>query len=125
SANGGTSLELPLAGWYQPTSLTLAVTLGQVSMATVDELVRRILHTMFAFGLFDREPLTNDDGLIDQAAHAAVAREVEIGAIALLKNAPGPGNVPVLPLDTSGIDSIAVIGTDADTFLTGGGSGDV
>jgi len=125
SANGGTSLELPQAGWYQPTSLTLAVTAGQVSMATIDELVRRILRTMFAFGIFDREPLTNDDGLIDQVGHAAVAQEVEEGAITLLKNGPGPGGSPVLPLDASSLSSIAVIGADADAFITGGGSGDV
>jgi beta-glucosidase len=124
SANGGTSLELPQAGWYQPTSLALAVTLGQVGMATIDELVRRILRTMFAFGLFDREPFTNDDGLIDQAGHAEVARQAEEGAITLLKNAAGTGGTPVLPLDASSLSSIAIIGADADTFITGGGSGD-
>jgi beta-glucosidase len=125
AANGGTALELPQAFWYSPTNLGLAVLADQVSRATIDAHVRRVLRTMFAFGLFDRLPLVNDDRQIDQEAHATVAREVEEAAITLLKNAPAQNGAPLLPLDASGLRSIALIGADAEHFITGGGSGAV
>jgi beta-glucosidase len=104
---------------YDPAAVAAAVALGQVDTATIDEHVRRILRTMFAYGLFDRAAYSNDDSQIDQQAHANTAQDVEQSAITLLENRG------VLPLDASRLKSIAVIGPYADRFVTGGGSGNV
>ncbi len=120
SALNGLELELPFQFFYAPPVLTLAVTGGLIPAAVIDEHIHRILRTMFRFGLFDRPAYPVDDALIDQAAHAAVADEVESAAIVLLKNAGG-----LLPLDAGAIHSIAVIGADADAYKSGGGSSNV
>lgn len=120
AANNGTDLEMPYRWWYHPAQLALAVDSGRVSIETIDDHVRRILRTMFAFGVFDREayPL---DGAIDFGAHAAAARAIEADGIVLLENDP-LGGAPLLPLDTTTVSSIALIGPEADAYVHGGGS---
>ena len=86
SANNGLELEMPTGGWYSRTSLTAAVATGQVAPATIDLHVRRILRTMFAYGMFDRDAYRYDDNAIDQQGHGQVAREVEEAALTLMKN---------------------------------------
>jgi beta-glucosidase len=120
SANNGLELELPQGGWYSPTSLSTAVATGQVAPSTIDLHVRRILRTMFAYGMFDRDAYRYDDNAIDKQGHGALAREVEEGAITLLKNAGG-----ALPLDAARTKKIALIGSDAVTYKHGGGSSSV
>ena len=117
SANNGLELELPQGGWYSPPTLTAAVATGQVAPATIDLHVRRILRTMFAYGMFDRAAYSYDDNAIDKEGHGQVAREVEENAITLLRNDRG-----ALPIDTAKTKSIALIGSDADAYKKGGGS---
>ena len=105
---------------YGSIAVNLALATGQATVAQVDLHVRRILRTMFAFGLFDRPPPTNVDTRIDHAGHAAVARRVEEAGITLLRNPHG-----LLPLHRAGLRRVAVIGADATQFVTGGGSGNV
>src|SRR5205807_485315 len=92
---------------------------NQVSTETLDDHARRLLRTLFSFGFFDRDAYRNDDAQIDKAAHADDAQRIEESAITLLKNKGA------LPLDAGKLHSIAVIGPDADKFVTGGGSGNV
>ncbi len=103
---------------YAPALIRLALATGAVSRATVDEHVRRILRTFFAFGVFDRAAYADDASRIDKPAHRRVAREVGSRAITLLKNDG------VLPL-RNGVRHIAVIGPYADSVPVGGGSGSV
>src|SRR3954470_19545483 len=103
---------------YDPNEVKLALATQQVSTDTIDEHVRRILRTAFAFGFFDRPAFKDDDKQIDKAAHAKTAQEVEEQAITLLTNKGA------LPLDASKLKTIAVIG-EATKFKTGGGSGNV
>ncbi len=103
---------------YQPQLIQLALLTGQVSRATLDAHVRRILRTLFAFGVFDRPGYVNDDSQINVAADQRTAEQIEERAITLLKNDG------VLPL-RKGIKRIAVIGPYANRFVTGGGSGQV
>src|ERR1043166_10082050 len=79
---------------YSPPEVELALAASLASPATVDEHVRRILRTLFAYGAFDRDAYPYDDTLIDKVGHAAVAAEVEEAAITLLQN-----DGRVLPLD--------------------------
>jgi beta-glucosidase len=117
SANNGLELELPIGGWYAQPSLTTAVATGQVAPSTIDLHVRRILRTMFAYGMFDRDAYRYDDNAIDKQAHGTVAREAEESAITLLRNDGG-----ALPIDLGRTKSIALIGADANAYKNGGGS---
>jgi beta-glucosidase len=103
---------------YQPQLIQAALATGQVSRATLDFHVRRILRTLFAYGVFDRGGYANDDGQINVGADQQTAQQIEERAVTLLKNDG------ILPL-RSGIKRIAVIGPYANRFVTGGGSGGV
>lgn len=90
--------------------LTAAVATGKVPMSVLDDMVRRILRSMFAVGLFDHpvaaEPgayATNADTPADQQVALSAA---EAGTV-LLRNRNGV--LPLGPADRT----IALIGTDA------------
>lgn len=98
--------------------LKKAVENGKVPMSRLDDMVHRILRTMFAFGVIDNPPVIKP---IDAEAGAAVAQRVEEQGAVLLKNAANE-----LPLRASSLKSIAVIGSHADVgVLSGGGSAQV
>jgi beta-glucosidase len=114
-----------LAGLDQemPTGINLstlkaAVENGEVPVSRLNDMVHRILRTMFACGVIDHPPVVKP---IDFPADAAVAERVEEQGAVLLKNAEGQ-----LPLQASILHSIAVIGSHADVgVLSGGGSSQV
>jgi beta-glucosidase len=116
SASAGLDQEMPDDRYYGK-ALETAVIDGQVSMATLDEHVRRILITMFRHGLFDRRQPGNWDSNVRSPEHDTFSRRVAEQGTVLLKN---DGNL--LPL--SGVTSIAVIGADGGTKpqVEGGGS---
>ena len=116
SANNGAEIEMPIAVFYQPLLLQLAVISGLVPEQTIDVRVGNILRTLFRFGFFDRPDFPDDSSLIDVAAHAEVAREVAEQGTVLLKNNG------LLPLRVAMLRSIAIIGTPADTYHNVGGS---
>ncbi len=103
---------------YAPALIRAALAAGLVSEETLDEHVRLMLRTFFAFGVFDRAGYVDDASRIDRRGHQLVAGAVEERAITLLRNEG------VLPL-RKGVKKIAVIGPYADRFVTGGGSGTV
>ena len=99
-------------------ALPAAVAAGQVSMATINEAVTRILTEMFRFGLFNHQPTGTERTNASTPAHIAFAQlDSEEGTV-LLKNA-----AHVLPL-TPAVSSVAVIGADGSTRpeTAGGGS---
>src|SRR3954453_20961380 len=53
AANGGTDMELPYHQFYDQRLLEAAVASGQVSRATIDDHVARIVRTMIRFGVLD------------------------------------------------------------------------
>jgi beta-glucosidase len=120
SANAGLTVEMP-GGYYYADYLVQAVQDGQVTQATVDTMVSRVLTQMFRFGLFDKAPSGSTGAIVTAPAHAQVAlRGIEEGTV-LLKNSG------LLPLSTATTHSLAVIGQDAGpgTQTIGGGSGTV
>jgi beta-glucosidase len=119
SLNNGLDFE-PWPGFaYSPPAVDAALATNLSSPATVDDHVRRILRTLFAYGFFDRPAFRDDDAQIDKPAHARVAERIEESAITLLRNDGA------LPLRAARLKSVAVIGRQASTFVTGGGSGAV
>ena len=116
-ANGGLDMEMPKAVYMTREKLLPLIKSGQVTVATIDDKVRRILRTAIQFGWLDREQLDltisryNREG--DQVALDA-ARE---GAV-LLKN---DGNL--LPLKHDADISVLVVGPNAYPAVpVGGGS---
>jgi beta-glucosidase len=117
AANSGLDLEMPSAKFMNREKLLPAIQQGQVSVATIDDKVRRILRVAIQFGWLDHEQTDlaisryNREG--DQVALQA-ARE---GAV-LLKN---DGNL--LPLQKDAVKSILVVGPDSFPGVpVGGGS---
>ncbi|MET0364116.1 MAG: beta-glucosidase [Sphingobium sp.] len=99
--------------------LKAAVAKGDVSAATVDAKVLRILRSLYASGIADN-PSPETPQPIDYAANAMVAQQAAEAGIVLLKNAGD-----VLPL-TAQARRIVVIGGHADVgVLSGGGSSQV
>jgi len=120
SANAGETIEMPFGGFFGPNLIT-AVANGQVTQATFDTMVSRMLTQMFRFGMFDKAPSGTTDAVVTTNAHAQVAlRGAEEGTVLLKNNG-------ILPLNPSGGKSIAVIGVDAGAGVQtiGGGSGTV
>ena len=113
AANAGLDQEMPSAKFFGE-QLLQAIQAGQVSLATLDDKVRRMLRTMFAHGLFEHlvqvTPLPVEE-------HGKQAREIAGKGIVLLKNAG-----ELLPLSSHQVHSVAVIGGDAANYITGGGS---
>ena len=117
AANGGLDLEMPSPSFMNRNALLPALKDGRVSMATIDDKVRRILRTAIEFGFFDRPQTDSSIPLYSQEGRE-VALEEARGGMVLLKN---EGNL--LPLDESKFRSIAVIGPDAyPAVISGGGS---
>jgi beta-glucosidase len=117
AANGGLDLEMPAGAFMNRQTLLPAIQQGKVTVATIDDKVRRILRTAIRFGWLDRDqtdlsiPRYNQQG---RNAALTAARESQV----LLKNDGG-----LLPLNKRKIRSIAVIGPDAYPAVpVGGGS---
>ncbi|HEY0535861.1 MAG TPA: glycoside hydrolase family 3 C-terminal domain-containing protein [Actinoplanes sp.] len=120
SANNGLDMEMP-GSTYFGGALTTAVSNGQVSQATIDDHVRRILTSMFRQGLFDRTQTGTMAATVTSAAHTALARQVAAEGSVLLKNTNSALPVPATTR------SIAVVGTGGGTspMYQGGGSAGV
>jgi beta-glucosidase len=103
--------------WFKG-PLREAVQSGQVPQGRLEDMTRRILHSMFASGLFDN-PVEKAD--VDYAAHGAIARNEANEGIVLLKNRQN-----ALPLRAAAIHRILVVGGRAYLgTLSGGGSSQV
>ena len=120
AANGGMDLEMPFAKFMNRDKLMPAIQSGQVTEATINDKVRRILRTEIEFGWTDREqrelsvPRYNEEG-------RKVALQAAREGIVLLKN---QGNV--LPLSKEKTKTIALIGPNVyPASPVGGGSAEV
>lgn len=100
---------------YFDAPLRTALAKGEVKQSRIDDMVQRILRSMFAVGVFQYPA---GKAPIDAQANLKIAREtLESGAV-LLRNENS-----LLPLDLTKLQSIAVIGAHADKgVLAGGGS---
>jgi beta-glucosidase len=118
--NAGVDMEM-VSRLYNQHGAELLRT-GQVSQATIDEAVRRVLRIKFRLGLFEH-PYADESrerSLILSPPNVAAAREIAARSIVLLKN-----DRETLPVNKN-TKSIAVIGPLADNQLDmiGSWSGD-
>jgi len=112
AANHGLDLEMPGGDFFTQKTLLPLVLSGEVSRATIDDKVRRLLTVEMSIGAFDRKPPTSEP--VDDPITGKVALEVAQEGIVLLKN---QGNL--LPL--SHVSRIALLGPNADPAVVGGG----
>jgi beta-glucosidase len=118
-ANGGLDLEMPSGKYMNPATLGPLLVSGQVTQATIDDKVRRILRLEIANGFLDRPQLLESTPR-DDPKSAAVALQIEREAIVLLKNDHG-----ALPLASKKLRHIVVLGPNAANYPAGGGSAHV
>jgi len=117
AANAGLDMEMPGEDYFGA-GLKKAIADGQVPMARLDDMVHRILRSMFATGVVDDPPVRS---VVDPFKGRDDARHIAEESLVLLKNAGAQ-----LPLKSATVHSIAVIGGHADVgVLSGGGSAQV
>ena len=118
AVRAGVNCELPEPDTYL--HLVELVQEGLLAESELDDLVAPMLLWKFRMGLFD-DPYVDPDlaeRTVGSAANQALALEAARATITLLRN---DGNL--LPLDLSTLQTIAVIGPNADRALLGGYSG--
>jgi len=118
AANAGLDMEMPNDDYFGQTLLA-AVKKGEVTQARLDNMVHRVLRSMFEAGIIDNPPVPRY--VVDPFRGRDDAQHIAEESIVLLRNERN-----VLPLDATKVRSIAVIGAHADIgVLSGGGSAQV
>jgi beta-glucosidase len=118
AALAGLDMDQPGDDNYFSEPLKQAVVDGQVSQARLDDMVHRIVRSMFSSGVIDEPPVRS---VVDPFRGRDDAQKIEEESAVLLENSSG-----ILPLDPAKIRSIAIIGGHADVgVLSGGGSAQV
>jgi len=117
AALAGLDMEQPGDKYFGP-ALKQAVLDGTVPESRVDDMVHRIVRSMFINGVIDNPPVRR---VTDPFKGRDDAQKIEEESLVLLKNEGG-----ILPLAAAKAQSIVVIGGSADTgVLSGGGSAQV
>jgi beta-glucosidase len=117
AVNAGQDLEMPGPAFMNRRTLMPAIESGKVSVATIDEHVRRILRTAARFGWLDREQTEGSIPRFNQTGRQAALQAAREGMV-LLKN---DGNL--LPLDRRKLKSVLVVGPNGYPAVpVGGGS---
>jgi beta-glucosidase len=118
AAMNGLDMEMP-GDIFFGAPLKKAIDSGEVSAARLDDMVHRILRSMFAAGVIDNPVMPRR--VTDPFRGLEDSQKIAEESIVLLKNADD-----LLPLSAARVKSIAVIGSHADVgVLSGGGSAQV
>jgi beta-glucosidase len=117
AAMAGLDMQMP-GDEYFGEALKQVVTSGRVPMRRLDDMVHRLLRSMFSAGVIDHP--ASPRSVIDPFRGLEDAQHIAEESIVLLKNDG------TLPLHFASVRSIAVIGAHADVgVLSGGGSAQV
>jgi beta-glucosidase len=118
AALAGLDMEMPGSQFFG-TPLEDAVRNGKVPQARLDDMVHRLLRSMFAAGVIDDPSLPRK--VVDPFRGRDDAQQIEEESIVLLKNNRG-----ALPLVANRLQRVVVIGAHADVgVISGGGSAQV
>jgi beta-glucosidase len=104
-------VDIDMMSHLYDTQFPALVASGRISMATIDEAVRRVLRVKFALGLFERPFTTGPEVTNVVPDHRPLARRGAQESFVLLKNAAF-GPAPLLPLSNN--KKVALIGPLAD-----------
>ena len=109
----GLDIEMPGGAMMNRAKIMPLIENGVVDESLIDTKVRHILQSLLAFGFFDRPQ--KDESISERNPYSdSVALEVARGGIVMLKNDG------ILPLEKG---KVLVCGPNANTIVTGGGSG--
>lgn len=113
----GLDLEMPSGKYLNPDKIKPLLEQGVLNPEDIDRPVRNLLRVFFEMGIYDRP--TKDHAFVEWGgAHSQLSLEGAREAVVLLKNEDR-----TLPLITSNVRKIAVLGRLAvDTTTCGGGS---
>ena len=114
-ANGGLDIEMPYPTHFNRETLLPALESGEVSLATLDDKVRRILRVAERFGWLDREQRDLSVPRYNVAGRQAALQGAREGTV-LLKNEDG-----LLPLDGEELETILVVGPNVHPAVVGAG----
>ena len=114
-ANGGLDIEMPYPTHFNRETLLPALKSGEVSLATLDDKVRRILRVAERFGWLDREQLDLSIPRYNEAGRRAALQGAREGVV-LLRNEDA-----LLPIDTEVTRTILVVGPNVHPAVVGGG----
>ena len=106
-------VDVDMMSHYYDTQLPALIRSGQVPMSAVDEAVRRVLRVKFALGLFEHPYAQGREVTAAVPENRPLVRKAAEESLVLLRNEPGQGTTPVLPL-SHGPHRIALIGPLAD-----------
>lgn len=115
AAKGGLDLEMPYAKYLNAEKLRPLLASGELSIDAVDDKVRRIVRTIYAFD-WDKRPQEDPSIPKDDPESAEVALEIAREGIVLLKNEAG-----FLPLNKDAKRTLALTGPNCDPGPIGGG----
>ncbi len=107
---------LPFESFYLAKPLMDSIAAGKIEEKVIDEKVKRILRVMFAVKSIDPEGRVK--GSINTVEHKDLVYKIASESVILLKNSEN-----ILPVQTSKIKSIAVIGDNAMRKHAAGGFG--
>ena len=113
-ANGGLDIEMPYPTHFNRDTLMPALESGEVSQATIDDKVRRILGVADRFGWMDRPQLDTSIPRYNVAGIQAALDGAREG-IVLLKNDDA------LPLDRKETRTVLLVGPNAHPAVVGAG----
>jgi beta-glucosidase len=117
AANAGLDVQMPGEEHFGE-ALKQAVASGRVPLSRLDDMVHRLLRSMFSAGVIDHPP--SPRAVVDPFRGLQDAQHIAEESIVLLKNDG------ILPLNRAAVHSIAVIGAHADVgVVSGGGSAQV
>ena len=116
AANGGLDIEMPFKLHYHR-KLKRLVEKGEVGQRVIDEAVLRILRQKIRFAQVG-EAGRYDPQVVAGPGHRALAREVAVKSMVLLKNEP-VGGKPLLPVDRAQVERMALIGRLSTTANLG------
>lgn len=123
SIKSGMDLECNGGGRVIADHLKTAYEQGKVTLEEIDDAVRNVLTARFKLGLFDpadNNPYTQiSPDVVGSPEHQKLALETALQSMVLLKN-----DNNLLPLDIDQLNSIAVIGHNANKVVFGDYSGE-
>ena len=106
-------VEVDMMSHFYDTQIPTLLQEGKLSMAIVDEAVRRVLRVKFAVGLFEHPYARGTEVTQAVDSHRPLARRAAAESFVLLKNGGQGAATPVLPLDNR-VKTLALIGPLAD-----------
>ena len=118
AANNGLDFEMPYAKFMNQKELLPAIKAGKVKESTIDDKILRLLRVALRYHWIgpDARPQYVDSLPSYSVSDRAIALQGARESLTLLKN-----DGHFLPLDSSRVKTIAVIGPDAWPAVTGGG----